>query len=326
LEPRIASLNPAADRVLIVRNPHAGPGPADASIRELADCLRQHDLAAEVVGDLDAIGPLASECQAAGRLRAIVAAGGDGTVAEVVNRTPNGTPVTVFPLGTANLLAGYLGIDRDPLTMARMLSEGAIARLDAALANGRIFLIMASCGFDADVVSRLHERRFGQRINYWSWARPILASIRRYRFPRMRVYCDFASHLPDEPAQVARWVFIVNLPLYAAGLRVAPRALATDERLNVCTFCKGSFWRGLYYVANVALRRHERLPDFKAALASRVRIESDEPVPYQLDGDPGGFLPLEIEVMPRRLALVASRARLELLGFEPSAANLAGAQ
>jgi diacylglycerol kinase (ATP) len=35
-----------------------------------------------------------------------------------------------------------------------------------------------------------------------------------------------------------------------------------------------------------------------------VRIESDVPVPYQLDGDPGGYLPLEIEVLPNRLTLI----------------------
>jgi diacylglycerol kinase family enzyme len=313
----MASLNPAADRVLIVRNPHAGLGPRDASIGDLASAIRQHGMAAEVLVDLDAIGTLTREYQAAGRLRAVVAAGGDGTVAEVANRTAPDVPLTVFPLGTANLLAGYLAIRRDPVAMAQMLRDAAILRLDAGRANGRIFLTMAGCGFDADVVSRLHQRRFGRRISYLSWTRPILESIRRYQFPEMRVYCDFAPGNPGGPAQRARWAFVVNLPLYAAGLRVAPHAVGTDRQLNVCTFAKGSVWRGMYYVGNVALGRHQRLPDFKEALMSRVRIESDEPVPYQLDGDPGGWLPLEVEVMPRRLTLLAPRPRAEELGREP---------
>jgi diacylglycerol kinase family enzyme len=229
--------------------------------------------------------------------------------------------VTVFPLGTANLLAGYLAIKRDPLALAQMLREGTIVRLDAGRANGRIFLIMAGCGFDADVVYRLHRKRNGKYINYWTWAGPILESIRRYRFPELRVYCDRPPHTPAEPTALARWAFVVNLPLYAAGLNVAPLAVGTDEMLNVCTFTNGSIWHGLRYVGNLALGRHQQLRDFKATMASRVRIESDKPVPYQLDGDPGGLLPLEIEVMPARLTLWAPEAQARILGLEGTPAN-----
>ncbi len=279
----------------------------------------------EVVSDLDALTTLAAHYQARGQLRAILAAGGDGTVTEVVNRTEPGVPVTVFPLGTANLLAGYLAIGRDPRAMAQLLCEGTIVRLDAGRANGRIFLLMVGCGFDADVVHRLHRKRRGGHISYWTWARPILESIRRYRFPDLRVYCDTAADRPTEPTHSARWAFVVNLPVYAGGLLVAPDAVGTDGMLNVCTFTSGSFWHGLRYVGHVVLRRHQKLPDYKSVMVSRVRIESDEPVPYQLDGEPGGVLPLEIEVMPARLTLWAPRARALALGLEPDTADRAGA-
>ena len=58
-----------------------------------------------------------------GQLRVVVAAGGDGTAAEIVNRTPRGSPVAIFPLGTANLLANYLGIGHDPASVAEMIAE-----------------------------------------------------------------------------------------------------------------------------------------------------------------------------------------------------------
>lgn len=325
MDSRIASVEPAADRVLIVRNPHAGPGPGDDSTRELADCIRGHGMLADVVSDLDSIGWLAGQYQEKGQLRAVVAAGGDGTVAEVVNRTAPDVPVTVFPLGTANLLARYLGIKRDPAAMAHMLREGAIVRLDAGRANGRIFLAMVGCGFDADVVHRLHRKRSGRHISYWTWTWPILESIRSYGFPRLRVYCDSPPQAPDEAAHVARWVFVVNLPVYAGGLNVAPQAVGTDGKLNVGTFAGGSFWHGLRYVGNVALGRHHKLRDFQSNTATRVRIESDEPVSYQLDGDPGGLLPLEIEVMPARLTLLAPQAQARELAFQGETANPAGA-
>jgi diacylglycerol kinase family enzyme len=102
----------------------------------------------------------------------------------------------------------------------------------------------------------------------------------------------------------ARWVFAVNLPQYAVGLRIAPRALGNDGLLDVCTFRAGSLWNGLRYLGGVILGRHEHWPDFVSVRTSRLRIESDEAVPYQLDGDPGGTLPLEIEVQPDRVTLI----------------------
>ena len=325
MESRIATVNLTADHVLVVRNPRAGSRRRDALLDELFNCIRRYGMTPEVVTDLEELDGLAARHQAQGRLRAIVAAGGDGTVSEIVNRTAPGVPVTVFPLGTANLLAGFLSIRRDPQAMAKMLSEGSVVRLDAAKGNGRIFLLMAGCGFDADVVHRLHRLRIGRHISYWTWAWPLWESIRGYRFPDLRVYCDTAGRSPSEPTHSARWAFVVNLPVYAGGLRVAPEAVATDGRLNVCTFSSGSWWHGLRYVGYVALGRHKSLRDYQTATATRVRIESDEPVPYQLDGDPGGLLPLEIEVMPDRLTLLAPRARAVELGLEDVTADRLGA-
>ena len=56
---------------------------------------------------------------------------------------------------------------------------------------------------------------------------------------------------------------------------------------------------------------------------TRVRIESDEPVAYQLDGDPGGMLPLDVEVVPHRLTLVVPKARDDRAGI-CTAGNLRG--
>jgi diacylglycerol kinase family enzyme len=55
--------------------------------------------------------------------------------------------------------------------------------------------------------------------------------------------------------------------------------------------------------------RHRRLADCGVGRAARLRITSEEQVPYQLDGDLGGFLPVEIEILPMRMTLlVPSRA------------------
>src|SRR6185437_2820449 len=93
---------------------------------------------------------------------AVVAAGGDGTINEVVNGLAESPlPLGILPLGTANVLAGEIGLPRRAMDVARILAF-APARpawpgevwAEAAL-TGRRFLIMAGIGFDADVIEAL---------------------------------------------------------------------------------------------------------------------------------------------------------------------------
>jgi len=301
-----------ADRVLIAANPRAGARSSTELVNRLADILLEKQLGVEIITDLDKLAASAREFHAAGRLRAIVAAGGDGTVAEIVNRTAPDMPVAVFPLGTANLLATYLGIRADADQFAQTILRGAVVRLDAARAGTRVFLLMAGIGFDAEVVNRLHSQRSGH-IRYWSYAKPIFDSIRSYEYPELRVYCESGDNGGEEQCVRARWAFVVNLPCYAGGLSFAPQAIGTDGLLDLCTFSRGRLRSGLRYLGHVVFRLQQRLPDCKMSLSGRVRIESDLQVPYQLDGDPGGFLPLEIEVLPRRVTLVVPAATKALL-------------
>ncbi len=61
---------------------------------------------------------------------------------------------------------------------------------------------------------------------------------------------------------------------------------------------------GLQYLIAIVRNRHQQSPGFRAWRGERVRIEADVEVPYELDGDPGGTLPVEIETLPRQLRLL----------------------
>ena len=118
---------------------------------------------------------------------------------------------------------------------------------------------------------------------------------------------------------MARWVFVVNLPCYAARLQFAPGALGTDGKLEVATFRYGSLLQGFRYLSYLWTHGLSRLSasDYGRLQARRIRIEADAPVRYQLDGDPGGLLPLAIEVLPGRLTLLAPPERAAALTAEP---------
>jgi diacylglycerol kinase (ATP) len=184
---RTTQLTSKADQVIVLVNPTAGRGKAEVPVQQMNEILRDRGYHVQVVSDLTEGSILANRCHADGRLRSIVAVGGDGTVAEVVNRTDIGVPIAILPMGTANLLAKYFGLTSEPKVVSDAIDSGTVIHLDAGQANDRIFLIMATCGFDADVVERLHAARRGP-IRLLSYAKPIMQAIRSYQYPQMRIY------------------------------------------------------------------------------------------------------------------------------------------
>jgi diacylglycerol kinase family enzyme len=311
-------LDPEADRAVISVNPKAGARSPYARVERLARLLERAGLGVETFTDLDRVAQRANALHAERRLRALIGVGGDGTAAELVNRTVPGVPLTLLPSGNENLLARYLGLGKSPESVSKTIAGGRIARLDVGKANGRIFLLMLGCGFDAEVVERVHARR-KKHIRSGDYFKPILESIRSYRFPELHVSQDAGDALEpgraDNAGETAataegelpalcRWLFAFNLPCYAGGLKMAPHANGTDGLLDICTFAGGSALAGLRYVAAVYFGRHQRMTDCTIARTRKMTVTSQGRVPYELDGDPGGLLPVEIEAVPARLTMI----------------------
>ncbi len=102
---------------------------------------------------------LAREAAASGR-RMVVAAGGDGTIAEVTaGLNGSGVPLGVIPLGSANVLAQELSLPFAPDCVARALAFGRTRPLWPGIATSgakeRVFVQMLGVGLDAQVVHRL---------------------------------------------------------------------------------------------------------------------------------------------------------------------------
>lgn len=291
-------VNNSVKTVVVSVNPNSGSSDRTQVVEELCNELETLGFLVIVLRDIDEVKQKVLELNgesACSQLATVVAAGGDGTVALLANRLPPQTPLAILPLGTENLLAKYIGLSADPKSIARMVADGRTTFIDAGKANGQMFFVMASCGFDADVVHRLHSQRKGH-IHHWSYARPIVEAIASYRYPRIQIYVDDR----DCPV-VGKWAFVFNVPRYAMNLPIVPGADPSDGRLDLCTFKGGRFFRGLFYLITILLNRHRQWNYSRVERFKKIRIESDESVPFQLDGDPGGTLPLEIEIVPRFL-------------------------
>ena len=298
--PPSEQLSPDARHVLIAVNPTAGSGKRRAQTDELVERLLKFELIAETMTDLSALRQRAIELHDQQKLRVAVGAGGDGTMHELLNHTPAGVPLAMLPLGTENLLAKYVSQGKGADRLAERIRDGYVSRLDAGRANGRLFLLVASAGFDADVARRLHETRTGN-ISHASYLPPIFSAIRNYEYPLMQIEAEG----PEGTRRLeARWCFVFNLPPYGFGLPFIPEADGGDGMLDVCTFRRGGFWHAVRYTTCLYLRQHRRLADCEIFRTARIRVTSSDTVPYQLDGDAIDPLPLELDTVPGRLTLL----------------------
>ncbi len=287
--------------------------------------LQEKGFTVEIHTDLSVVSQRANELFEAGKLRVLTGVGGDGTAAELTNRTVPGVPITLLPSGTANLIAKYLKLPFNPERAAEVIAEGKTITFDAGKANNRLFLVMVSAGIDADIVNLVHSAREqsyrlntkkGAHISYLSYIKPIFKSIGSYKYPRIKTELLDAS----EPKSITgKWSFVFNLPRYGWGLPLVPKCVGIDQKLDYCIFQGGRLCLALLDVFFAQIgSMHRFLPNAKLGQASRFRLtvdskRSDLAVPYQLDGVPGGYLPVEIETIPQRFTVLASQKIVEKL-------------
>ncbi len=299
----------ASDRVpdvLICTSPKAGSGAGREGIGLLVDALRAAGKSAEVTTEIGRVRQFALADAGPGAATGrpmIVTAGGDGTLALVAQNTPTQTVLVPMPRGTENLLARHFQHSRDVRRIVETILHGRDHAIDAGFANEKMFLVMVSCGFDAEVVRAMHLKRRGH-ISRLSYAYPIVRTIAKYRFsPLEASFPGDGDDCSVVPAVTCRWAMVFNLPRYAAGLQIEPSACDDDGQLNFCGLRDGSILSGVRYLGGIVTGRHIKWSDVTRRPVTQVRITSPDRVAYQLDGDYAGRLPLDIRIIPKYVTL-----------------------
>lgn len=278
--------------VAIQRNPSSGSGKRAGLVIDLVRALKSLGFQPRLYSRREEFDAAVNDPARRGSLVAAVAAGGDGTVLDLVNRHPD-LPICILPLGTENLLAKAFQIPRCGQTVAEIIAAGHRQRIDAGWINGRRFLIMASAGFDAEVVHRVHAARGGGHVKHMTYIRPILQALWNFRPPVLHVTID------GQPAvHAGELVVVANLRSYALNLGLVPTASGTDGVLDARVFRTRSLWEMAVQFTRILTGQHEQTPQVIRLRGTKLRIESDAPVPIQVDGDPAGMTPVDIHIEP----------------------------
>lgn len=226
----------------------------------------------------------------------VAAAGGDGTVGEVVNGLI-GSPaaLAVLPMGTGNDFARSLGIGNDLNIAAEALAYGNRRRVDVGKCNDGYFINVAGCGFDAEVAWAVNHgfRRLRGTAAYLAGVLKTLASFRPFE---LSLQVDGTEYRTK-----AMLVAVANAQMYGGGMKVAPNADFADGLFDVVVVRDMSKLAFLRAFPNVFKGTHITHPRVAVYRGRSVRIAADRPVQVLADGEEVGQTPATFDLVERAI-------------------------
>lgn len=287
-------------RICLIVNPKAGSRPESvlAEMREhLESCCDQLEvLTTTAKGDAERFAAGLSPAE----WDLCVAAGGDGTINEVINGLQEGMTLGLVPLGTANVLARELEIPINDLAAAvEVLCSGTAKPIDLGWCNGRRFCLMAGIGWDAAAVRDVppNVKDFLGAPAY------ILSGLKN--LAEMPGPLRYRITMPGGVmVKKGMMLVVANTSNYAGDLKLAPEARVDSGTFDVCLFREKSRLGFMGQLFNVLQRKQQDDPRFMNFPAKELTVSCTPPAAVQLDGDYFCRTPVTLRVLPGAVNVV----------------------
>jgi len=282
----------------LIVNPAAGGGRSARRLPAVESALAAHGLAYRVerTRDLVHAAELARAAVAAGETAA--AMGGDGLIGCVAGALRGGEGVLgIVPGGRGNDFARVLGIPSDPAGACAVLAAGVERRLDLGDVDGRVFVGIASAGFDSDANRIANEATLIRGNLVYLYA--ALRALASWRPARFELELD-----GQRRSFTGYTVAAANSKAYGGGMFLAPDAELDDGLLEVVLIEDQTKLGFLLRLPQVFRGRHVKNPEVHVHRAREVRIAADRPFTLYADGDPIGELPVTVRADPGALRAI----------------------
>lgn len=242
----------------------------------------------------------------------VLAAGGDGTIGEVVDglmRSDRKPELGIVPVGTGIDFPRNLDLGGSPLAAVETIASGRrrtvdVGRIAFAADDGtegvRHFLNEASFGLSGPIVRAVNGSKTGGPADRLVFLWHTLVALVRLKPQRVRIVLDGAEVIEEEVAVVA----VCNGRYFGAGLMVAPDAEIDDGLFDVVVVRHA----GILQLVPVLLsaysggHRHSRLCTFRRAREVEVQPLGDAAL-CDIDGECPGAIPARVEILPGALTL-----------------------
>lgn len=240
----------------------------------------------------------------------VLVAGGDGTVRAVsAELAGTGVPMALLPSGTGNLLARNLGIPLDVDAALELALRGRTRQVDVVAItwcdeeeaeHSERFVVMAGLGLDAQIMEATNAD-LKKVIRAGAYAVAAVQNAVPDPFP-VTVCLDEG----ESEEHSAVMVLMGNVGTIAPGMTIFPDARPDDGLLDLMIASPGRVADWARLGTQILTGRDSE--GFRTTSGARVLIETDEPVPFEVDGDTlGSARRVEAVVEPGALTVVVPR-------------------
>lgn len=288
-------------KVLLIYNPNAGNGMFKSNLDLIIEKFQAKGmLVVPIRGASPELLDLVFASVRTEGIEKVIAAGGDGTINQVVNamlRNGVDLPLAVFPAGTANDFAYYFDIPHDIDGMIDVALGDHYTHADVGRANEKYFINVAAMGFLVDV-SQKTDPNIKNTLGVISYYLKGVTEIPNLRPIRVKVDCD-------EMSMEEKIYFMLVMNGRSAGgfKRISPTAEINDGLLDVLMFREMPIRDLPPLLFNVLAGDHTENKNVISFRTTKLRIEADQEVGTDVDGEKGPDLPLSIEILPNRLRI-----------------------
>jgi diacylglycerol kinase (ATP) len=233
----------------------------------------------------------------------IVSVGGDGTVNEIISgliESHSSIPLALLPAGTVNDFANHLNLPTTTKSFVKMIKDMNIESVDIGKVNNHHFANVIACGMFSDIsfqVSKEEKEKFGPFAYYATGLRQLPQQLST----NMHLHITADDQVFDEDASL----FMITNTSQVGGFKgITPHASIQDGLLDLLIIRKCSPADMLAVIYDYALNKHLSSPFVKYVQASHIKIESDTDLIYDVDGEEGTVLPIDITVERQKLNII----------------------
>lgn len=233
----------------------------------------------------------------------VIAAGGDGTINEVINGI-SGSKITlaIIPFGSTNVLALELGIPFNVKEASELITNGKKIKIDLGYAKtkqeARYFSMMLSIGFDASLIKQI-DSKFKKRWGRFAYPIAGIKHLVKYKWQSI--------HVKHKLHSVGYFVIMSNSKSYGGEYQIADKASITDGLLDLVIINRKNWWRIVKIVSSTSSGKLNKFLRGEYYQTKEAHIYSKHKMFVEVDGELIGTAPVNVKIAPKALSVMVKK-------------------
>jgi diacylglycerol kinase (ATP) len=307
-------------KIFVVLNPTSGRGGGAREVNAIRQAMYQADLSFDLYETTRAEEAIDVTREARSHGYSIVAAaGGDGTINEVVNglaqATPDGDsvgPLALLPVGSGNDFASMIGTPRNLAGAVQAIKVGRTRRVDLGRLEikthkgtiSRYFDNNVGIGFEAQI--NMESKKITRLRGFFIYLVAVFKALRSFDYPEIKAQWQDVDGSADELTKRLLMVSIGNSRRTGGGFYPTPDAILDDGSLDMVLVPALKTYQILMLLPRVMFGAHRNDPRLRFARFSSASISSDRAIPIHADGEllTEDAQTISITLEPKRLEVI----------------------